>query len=126
VLARFGQEIFIKAEATSGRADPNWRSARDEARNLARGGLDGALNEHGLDAVLTLTGNPAWLTDYVLGDHYTFGTSTPAAVSGYPSITLPAGMVGGLPVGVSFIGPAWSEPRLLALAYALEQVRSLR
>ena len=126
VLARFGQEIFVQAEATSGRADPNWRSARDEARNLARGGLDGALSEHGLDAVLTLTGNPAWLTDYVLGDHYTFGTSTPAAVSGYPAITVPAGLVGGLPVGVSFIGPAWSEPRLLGLAYALELLRSLR
>lgn len=126
VLARFGQEIFVQAEATSGRADPNWRSARAGARSLARGGLDGALGEHELDAVLTLTGNPAWLTDYVLGDHYTFGTSTPAAVSGYPAITVPAGLVGGLPVGVSFIGPAWSEPRLLALAYALERVRSLR
>src|SRR5215469_7949281 len=126
VLARFGQEIFVQAEATSGRADSNWRSARDEARNLARGGLDGALREHGLDAVLTLTGNPAWLTDYLLGDHYTFGTSTPAAVSGYPAITVPAGLVGGLPVGVSLIGPAWSEPRLLALAYSLELVRSLR
>lgn len=126
VLARFGQEIFVQAEATSGRGDPNWRSARDEARNLARGGLDGALAEHELDVVLTLSGNPAWLTDYVLGDHYTFGTSTPAAVSGYPAITVPAGLVRGLPVGVTFIGPAWSEPRLLALAYALEQGLSLR
>src|SRR5215472_10747299 len=126
VLARFGQEIFVQAEATSGRADPNWRPARDEARNLARAGIDGALGEHELDAVLTLTGNPAWLTDYVLGDHYTFGTSTPAAVSGYPAITVPAGMGGGLPVGVSFIGPAWSEPRLFALAYALEKVLSFR
>ena len=124
VLARFGQEIFVQAEATSGRADPDWRSARDEATNLARTGIDGALTEHGLDAVLTLTGNPAWLTDYVLGDHYTFGTSTPAAVSGYPAITVPAGLVGGLPVGVTFIGPAWSEPRLLGLAYAFELRRS--
>jgi amidase len=126
VLARFGQEIFVQAEATSGRADPNWRPARDEARNLARTAIDGALSEHGLDAVLTLTGNPAWLTDYVLGDHYTFGTSTPAAVSGYPAITVPAGLVGGLPVGVSFIGPAWSEPRLLGLAHAFELLRSLQ
>lgn len=126
VLARFGQELFVQAEATSGRADSNWRSARDEARTLARTGIDGALGEHELDAVLTLTGNPAWLTDYVLGDHYTFGTSTPAAVSGYPAITVPAGLVGGLPVGVTFIGPPWSEPRLLALAHAFERVRSLR
>ncbi len=123
VLARFGQEIFAQAEATSGRSDETWRAAREEARALARGALDGALTEHGLDVVVTLTGNPAWLTDYVLGDHYSFGTSTPAAVSGYPTISVPAGRVAGLPVGVSFIGPAWSEPRLLALAYAFEQAR---
>ncbi len=126
VLARFGQEIFIQAQQTGGRADPAWKPARDEARNLARGALDGALAEHGLDAVVALSGNPAWLTDYVLGDHVTVGTTSPAAVSGYPSITVPAGLVAGLPVGVSFTGPAWSEPRLLALAYAFEQVRSLR
>ncbi len=126
VLARFGQQIFIQAQETSGRSDPAWKPARDQARNLARGGLDSAFSEHGIDAVLTLTGNPAWLTDYVLGDHYTFGTSAPAAVSGYPAISVPAGLVSGLPVGVTFMGPAWSEPRLLALAYAFEQVRSLR
>jgi len=124
VLARFGQEIFVQAEATSGRSDPTWQPARDEARALARGAIDGALSELGLDAVVTLSGNPAWLTDYVLGDHYTFGTSTPAAVSGYPSISVPAGRVAGLPVGLSFIGRPWSEPRLLALAYAFERARS--
>ncbi len=126
VLTRFGQEIFDLAEKTSGRLDPDWRQARAEARVLARGALDRVLAEHRLDAVLTLAGNPAWLTDYVLGDHVTFGTSSPAAVSGYPSITVPAGTVSGLPVGILFMGPAWSEPRLLALAYAFEQVRSLR
>src|SRR5215469_2104734 len=110
VLAHFGQEIFVQAEATSGRSDPTWQPARDEARALARGAIDGALSEHGLDAVVVLSGNPAWLTDYVLGDHYTFGSSTPAAVSGYPSISVPAGRVAGLPVGISFIGPPWSEP----------------
>ena len=71
--------------------------------------------------MLALTGNPAWLTDHVLGDSHEFGTSNPAAVAGYPSITVPAGQVCGLPVGISFIGPAWSEPRLLALAYSFEQ-----
>jgi amidase len=124
VLSAFGQEIFTQAEATGGRADPEWKPAREQARALARGGLDGAFTEHELDAVVTLTGNPAWLTDYVLGDHYSFGTSTPAAVSGYPSISVPAGLVAGLPVGVSFAGPPWSEGRLLALAYAFEQARS--
>jgi amidase len=126
VLARFGQEIFVQAQETGGRGDDGWKAAREEARTLARGGLDGALTEHGLDAVLTLSGNPAWLTDYVLGDHVTVGTTTPAAVSGYPSITVPAGEVAGLPVGVSFTGAAWSEPRLLGLAYAFEQVRSIK
>ncbi len=126
VLSHFGQEIFISADETQGRADPKWRPARDEARTLARAGLDGAFSSHGLDAVVIVSGNPAWLTDYVLGDHYSFGTSTPCAVSGYPAFTVPAGSVCGLPVGLSFMGLAWSEPRLLGLAYAFEQVRSLR
>jgi amidase len=71
--------------------------------------------------VLSLTGNPAWLTDHVLGDCHEAGTSSPAAVAGYPAITVPAGWVSGLPVGVTFVGPAWSEPALIALAYAFEQ-----
>jgi amidase len=123
VLARFGQEIFTAAEATNGRSDPDWGPARDLARTLARDGLDGALAEHELDAIVTLTGDPAWLTDYVLGDRNAFGTSAPAAVSGYPSISVPAGLVSGLPVGISFIGRPWSEPRLVALAFAFEQGR---
>ncbi len=125
MLSQFGQEIFVAAEATGGRSDPRWKPARDEARTLARSGLDGTLSEHGLDAIVTLTGNPAWLTDYVLGDHYAFGTSSPAAVSGYPAITVPAGDVEGLPVGITFMGQAWSEPTLIGLAFAFEQVRSL-
>jgi amidase len=120
VLTHFGQEIFEQAEATSGRSAPEWQTAREEARTLACSGLDSALSEHRLDAVLALTGNPAWLTDYVLGDHYSIGTSSPAAVSGYPSITVPAGRVSGLPVGISLIGPAWSEPRLIGLAHGFE------
>ena len=122
VLAHFGQELFEQAEATSGDpADPGWSTARKTARRLARDGLDSALGGHRLDAVVALAGSPAWLTDHVLGDHYVFGTSSPAAVAGYPSISVPAGLVSGLPVGLSFTGPAWSEARLLGLAHAFEQ-----
>src|ERR1700691_3323932 len=74
VLVKFGQEIFVQAESTGGRSDPNWRLSRDEARTLARGGLDETLTQHRLDAIVALTGNPAWLTDYVLGDHHSVGT----------------------------------------------------
>jgi amidase len=121
VLAHFGQQIFELAEATGGRPDERGSSARAEARGLAAAAIDGALGEHRLDAVLSLSGNPAWLTDYVLGDHYNVDTTGPAAVSGYPAVTVPAGRVSGLPVGVTFFGPAWSEQRLIGLAYAFEQ-----
>ena len=120
-LVYFGQDHFEAAQATSGDlTDPDYLSARGEARRLARAGLDAALLGSELDAVVSLTGNPAWLTDHVLGDHHSFGTSTPAAVAGYPAITVPAGQVSGLPVGISLAGPAWSEPRLIALAHAFE------
>jgi amidase len=124
VLACFGQEIFEQAEATSGDpGDPAYLAARGEAGRLARTSLDSALDGHRLDAIVALTCCPAWLTDHLLGDHYAFGTWSPAAVAGYPAISVPAGHVSGLPVGVSFVGPAWSEPRLLGLAYAFEQAR---
>ena len=78
------------------------------------------------DAIVALTANPACLTDYILGDHDVFHTSGPAAVAGCPSITVPAGHVSGLPVGVSFFGRRWSERRLIALAYAFEQATAFR
>ncbi len=122
VLLHFGQELFEQAAATSGSlADQQYLDARSQAQQLAHIALDSALTGHRLDAVVALTGSPAWLTDHVLGDHHVFGTSTPCAVSGYPAISVPAGLVSGLPVGVTFMGPAWSEPTLIALAYAFEQ-----
>ncbi|HEY2312012.1 MAG TPA: amidase [Streptosporangiaceae bacterium] len=125
VLSNFGQELFEQAEATSGDLrEAGYREARSAASRIARGGLDAAFSDFNLDAVIALTGHPAWLTDHVLGDYHGWGTSGPAAVSGYPSITVPAGLVSGLPVGVSFIGPAWSEPRLIALAHGFEAARS--
>jgi amidase len=125
VLAHFGQELFEAAEATSGDlGDSGYLEARSAANRIARDGLDAAFTEHRLDAVIALTGHPAWLIDHVLGDYHSWGTSGPAAVSGYPSITVPAGQVSGLPVGLSFIGPAWSEPRLIELAHAFEFTRA--
>jgi amidase len=125
VLNLFGQELFEAAEATSGdMADPGYLEARESATGIARSGLDGALATDKLDAIVTLTGHPAWLIDHVLGDYHAWGSSSPAAVSGYPSITVPAGSVRGLPVGLSFIGAAWSEPRLIALAHGFEMART--
>jgi amidase len=125
VLSYFGQELFEAAEATSGDlTDAGYRESRSTAQRIARSALDAALGVHRLDAVIALTGHPAWLIDHVLGDYHTWGTSGPAAVSGYPSITVPAGLVRGLPVGLSFTGPAWSEPRLIGLAHAFELARS--
>ncbi|HEV2378051.1 MAG TPA: amidase [Streptosporangiaceae bacterium] len=122
VLATFGQEIFEHAEETSGDlADAGYRAARSAAARLARESLDRPLAEHRLDAIVALTASPAWLTDYVTGDPKTFSSSVPAAVAGYPAVCVPAGQVCGLPVGLSFIGPAWSEPRLIGLAHAFER-----
>jgi amidase len=127
VLFRFGQDIFEQAEATSGDlADPGYLSARREATRLARTAIAAPLAEHRLEAIVALTANPAWLTDYVLGDHDIFHTCGPAAVAGCPSITVPFGYVSGLPVGVSFFGPRWTEPRLIALAHAFEQATRSR
>jgi amidase len=127
VLSRFGQEIFQAAQATSGNlGDPVYLELRGAARSLAVTAVETPMVEDKLDAIFSLTANPAWLTDYVLGDHSVFGTSRPGAVSGSPAITVPFGYVSGLPVGVSFLGPRWSEPRLLALAYAFEQATNRR
>jgi amidase len=127
VLSRFGQEIFEQSQATSGQlSDPGYLAARSAATRLAVTALETPVREHRLDAIVSLTGTPAWLTDYVLGDHEVFGGARPAAVSGWPSLTVPAGYVSGLPVGVTFTGPRWSEPRLLALAYAFEQAGAAR
>jgi amidase len=127
VLSRFGQETFELAEATSGDlADRDYLSVRRNATRLARMAISAPMEEHGLEAIVALTANPACLTDYVLGDHDVFHTSGPAAVAGCPSITVPFGYVSGLPVGVSFFGPRWTDSRLIALAYAFEQATQTR
>jgi amidase len=121
-MPHFGQDLFERAEAKGPLTSPEYQRARDTCRRLAREeGIDAVMAEHRLDALVAPTVGPAWPTDLLNGDHYTGSSSTPAAVAGYPSITVPAGRVGELPVGISFIGTAWSEARLAALAYAYEQ-----
>ncbi len=121
-MPHFGQETFLKAQEKGPLTTPAYREALDKCRRLSRAeGLDAVLDKNRLDALVAPTGAPAWVIDPVSGDHYVGGNSTPAAVSGYPSISLPMGFVFGLPVGLSFIGRAWSEPVLVRLAHAFEQ-----
>ncbi|MBV6653056.1 MAG: hypothetical protein KI786_04830, partial [Mameliella sp.] len=84
------------------------------------------LQEHELDAIIAPTGTPAWKTDHVNGDHYTLGSSSPAAWAGYPNISVPMGFIEGLPVGLSFFGTAWSEPALISMSYSFEQASLAR
>ncbi len=119
----FGQELFVQAEAKGPLTAPAYRKALAICRRLARtAGLDAVLAKHNLDAIVAPTGNPAWPTDPVNGDHFTGSSSTPAAVAGYPSVSVPMGYAWGLPVNLSFFGGAWSEPTLIRLAYAFEQI----
>ncbi len=125
-LGLFGQELFLKAGATKGLDDPAYRTARDNARRRAGPeGIDRMLSDGHLDALVAPTGAPAWLIDTVDGDHDMGSASTLPAVAGYPHLTVPMALVSGLPVGLSFIGPAWSEARLLALGYGFEQANRL-
>lgn len=122
VMPYFGQETFLESEAKGPLTDPAYKKAlADCDRYYRKEGLDAVFAEHKLDALLAPSGGPAWLIDLVNGDMATGGSSAPAAVSGYPSLTVPAGSVFGLPLGISFIGKAWSEPTLIRLAYAFEQ-----
>jgi amidase len=123
----FGQELFVKAQAKGPLTDAAYRKALERCRRLARReGLDAVFARHRLDALVAPTGGPAWTIDLVTGDHFAQSSSTPAAVAGYPSITVPAGLAFGLPVGLSFIGKPWSEGTLLKLAYSFEQATRAR
>ena len=123
----FGQELFLRAEAKGGLDSAEYRDALAANHRLSRAeGIDKALADYQVEALVAPTNQPAWLTDFVKGDASGGGFSQPAAVAGYPHITVPAGFVQGLPVGLSFVGTAWSEPRLIALAYAFEQATKAR
>lgn len=126
VMPIFGQEIFELAQQKGPLTDVDYLEALTESKRIAQEGIDNALREHRLDALIAPSNGPAWLTDHVLGDHYSIYSSSLAAVSGFASITVPAGYVSGLPVGVSFIGGAFSERALIEIAYAFEQADRVR
>lgn len=123
----FGQEILAQAAAKGTLASPAYRRALATSQRLTRAeGIDRVMRTHRLDALVAPTGGPAWLTDLVNGDHFGGGSSSLAAVAGYPSVTVPAGQVFGLPVGLSFMARAWEEGPLVRLAYAFERVTRAR
>jgi len=123
----FGQDIFLKSQEKGGLTSKEYIDALNRCRRLSRTqGIDAVMDRHKLDALVSPTDGPAWMTDLITGDHYIGGSSTAAAVAGYPSITVPGGFVSGLPVGISFFGRAWSEPILIRIAYAFEQATKHR
>ena len=126
-LKWFGQEFFETAEGTSGRETRDYQPALDRCLTLTRTtGFDRVLGEQRLDAIVSMAANVPFTTDLLTGDHPIVRNSFLSAVAGYPRVTVPAGFVRGLPVGLSFMGGAWSEPRLIALAYAFEQMVQAR
>ena len=123
----FGQDLFLKAEDKGPLTSKEYLAAREKNERLSRAeGIDAVMDKFNLDALVAPTAGPAWATDLVDGDHSAGGSSSPAAVAGYPNINVPAGWVFGLPVGISFFGRAWSEPTLIKLAYAFEQATRFR
>jgi amidase len=126
-MSYFGQDLFVKAEAKGPLTDKKYLQALAKNHLLSRTqGIDFVMRKNRLDALVAPTGGPAWPTDWVNGDHFTGGYSSASAVAGYPHITIPAGYVFGLPVGISFFGAAWSEPKLFKYAYAFEQATKVR
>jgi amidase len=123
----FGQDLLIKSEAKGPLTERAYLEALKQNRELTREkGIDLVLRDNKLDALIAPTGGPAWPTDWVNGDHFTGGYSSASAVAGYPHITVPAGYVRGLPVGISFFASAWSEPTLIRIVYAFEQATKIR
>ena len=128
-MQHFKQEIFLQAEAKGGLTERKYQFALQKCQIYSKTqGIDLVVKRYKLDAILAPTGGPAWMTDLINGDcgsHY-IGSSTIAAVAGYPAITVPTGSIGGLPFGVTFFGKAYSEPSLINIAYAFEQITKAR
>jgi amidase len=123
----FDQELMEQAQAKGPLTDKAYLEALANNRNLTRTeGIDAIMAKNNLDAIVGPTAGPAWLTDWIDGDHADSGCSSPPAVAGYPHITVPAGFQFGLPLGISFFGAPWSEPKLIKIAYAFEHLRKAR
>jgi amidase len=126
-LLYFGQELMLKAQKTTSLDDATYVGALAENRRLARQeGIDAVMDEFKLDALVMPTGGPAWCIDLINGDHHGGGSAQPTALAGYPAITVPAGYAFELPIGITFMGRAYSEPMLIKLAYAFEQATQAR
>jgi amidase len=126
-LQYFGQDLFLKAEEKGPLTSKEYVDALAANHRLSRQeGIDAIMEQQKLDAIIAPTAGPAWITDLVDGDHVVGGSSNVAAVAGYPDISVPAGYISGLPVGLSFFGRAWSEPTLIKIAFAFEQLTKAR
>jgi amidase len=125
-LSKFGQEIFEQSAAAPDTSDPTYRRQRETATTSAKRSIDETLARFHLDAIVAPTNSPAWKTDYAAGDTFVLGSSTPAAVAGYPNVQVPAGFAGPLPIGVSFFAGRWADAKVLALAAAFEQASHAR
>ena len=126
VMPIFGQEHMLAAAARGPLSEPEYAEALASSGAAMRERLAVAMDEHHLDALIAPTNGPAWMTDHVNGDNYQIGSSSFAAVSGFPNITVPAGFVAGLPIGLSFIGRAFTEKDLIEMAHAFEQATHMR
>lgn len=122
----FPQGILERAEMKGTLEDDEYKEALNTVLTVSREGIDNVMKEKNLDAIIGVTGGPAWPIDVINGDHFGTGSSTPAARSGYPNITVPAGFVHGLPVGMSIFGGKYQEPKLISIAYAFEQATKVR
>jgi len=125
-LKFFGQERFLAAQQTTGFGDPTYQTAVARSQGGSRAALTALFDENRLDAIVAPTGSPAWTTDLVDGDHFLLGSSGPAARAGFPLLSVPAGFSFGLPVNITFMGLAFSEPKLIALGFAFEQATRVR
>jgi amidase len=125
-LSKFGQEIFEASAAAPPTTDPTYRQQRQIATTSARRSIDETMARFHLDAIMSPTNSPAWKTDYAAGDAFVLGSSTPAAVAGYPNISVPAGFAGPLPIGVSFFASRWQDATVLSLGAAFERAQPSR
>jgi len=125
-LSKFGQELFEASEAAPRPDDPVYLRQREIATTSARRSIDETMARFRLDAIMSPTNAPAWKTDYAAGDAFVLGSSGPAAVAGYPDVSVPAGFAGPLPIGVSFFAGRWSDATVLALAAGFERASQAR